>query len=216
MVPCLGLVPVKFAKRQKLATEKPVGLIKLSVAGSTGRMQRLASRTIEPEDPPPKRDSLEIADQTCIALVEALTGIAASDKKEWALSIGHLAQRIRGVGFLRAFIEEFRKYREKGRIKPDCAITPQSADCLQELLDSTDRDSLDEVRFNAIKAISLTAALETHSDRNSILPQQLLRICRRLTSTDIVVLKASYELVSEKGLLGGDTTGYAAAWVQEV
>jgi hypothetical protein len=82
---------------------------------------------IESEEPPLKKNALQIVGQTYSALVEAITGIAASDKKDWALSIGYLAQRIRGAEFLRAFNAEFRKHREKGRIKDDYLTTPQSA-----------------------------------------------------------------------------------------
>jgi hypothetical protein len=43
--------------------------------------------------------------------------------------------------------------------------------------------------------VFLVAATETVSDRNSLLPYQFLRLCRGLSSGEIIVLNATYKIV---------------------
>jgi hypothetical protein len=99
------------------------------------------------EDP----KAIETIKKTYSALVEFLSGIASSDRKDWALSIGYLLQRVRGGEFLNQLLEKIQKYREKGKIKADYLSTSQCLNCLQEVLNFIDQDSPDEVRFNAMK-----------------------------------------------------------------
>jgi hypothetical protein len=131
---------------------------------------------------------------TLQALTEFLTGVVTSEKKEWALSIGYLVQRIRGGEFLKQLAEEIRRYRDKGKIKADYLNTEQSKSCLQELLDFVDKDIPDKSRFDAIKAIFLTITSETLSDRNDVVPLQLMKICRSLSSSELLLLVATYKL----------------------
>ena len=127
-------------------------------------------------------------------LAEGLSGIAASERKDWALSIGYLLQRIRSGHFLETLKKEWDEYREKGRVKEDYLTTSQHQECLQEFLNFLDADSPDEIRFNAMKNVFLTIASEEHSTRTDVLPQQFMRICRSLNSTEVLILQANYEL----------------------
>jgi hypothetical protein len=140
-------------------------------------------------------DHLEITVQT---LTEFLTGIAVSEKKDWALSIGYLLQRVRGGDFLTQLLSEVHKYREKGKIKDDYMRTPQSLDCLQQVLESVDKDVPDELKFKAMKNLFLNIASETLSSREEILPSQLIKIFRSLSSGELLVLVSSYQ-VWQKG-----------------
>lgn len=127
-------------------------------------------------------------------LSEGLTGIAASDKKDWALSLGHLLQRIRGGQFLETVAGEWNTYRSRGKIKNDYQFCEQHQACLQEMLDFLDKDSPDEIRFATLKKVFLVAASETLSDRDSLLPQQYMRICRNLSSGEVILLATAYEI----------------------
>jgi hypothetical protein len=149
---------------------------------------------------------------TLQALTEGLTGIASSDRKDLFLSIGYLLQRLRGQSFLKAFDAEWQRLREKGRIRDDYSQTEQCQACLQELLDCLDRDSPDKIRFDFIKRVFLAAAQEKQSDRDSVLPQQYMRLARQLSSGDILVLSAAYQLSR------GSTkcSGSAREWLSEV
>lgn len=130
-------------------------------------------------------------------LFEGLTGIAASERKDWSLSLGHILQRMRGGQFLVTLLREWNQYLEKGRIKDDYQRTEQHKSCLQELLDFLDNDSPDELRFSAMKKIFLIAATEEVSDRNGLLPYQYMRICRSLSSGELIVLNSCYRLSGE-------------------
>lgn len=141
-----------------------------------------------------QKDSLDHVDDTYQALAEFITGIATSEHKDWALSIGYLLQRVRGRDFLRQLSKEVKAYRAKGKIKPDYMNTEQSVACLQELLDFVDKDMPDQARFAAMKALFLTISTEALSNRDDVVPQQLMRICRSLSSSELIILLATYEV----------------------
>jgi len=149
---------------------------------------------------------------TLQALTEGLTGIASSDRKDLFLSIGYLLQRLRGQSFLKAFDAEWQRLREKGRIRDDYSQTEQCQACLQELLDCLDRDSPDKIRFDFIKRVFLAAAQEKQSDRDSVLPQQYMRLARQLSSGDILVISAAYELSKYPA----ERTNSAREWLNKI
>lgn len=160
----------------------------------------------------PLRDTLQ-------ALTEALTGIAASDRKDLFLSVGYLLQRLRGRTFLQALMQEWERLREKGRIKEDYPETEQCQACLQEILDCVDHESPDKIRFDFMKQIFLAAAAETITDRSSVLPQQLMSLARHLSSGEILVLAATHELSKAQEL--SKVPGYmrdesASTWLKQV
>lgn len=132
--------------------------------------------------------------KTLTSLAEGVTGIAATDRKELALSVGHIFQSLRKGQFLSHLYEEWESYRAKGRIKDDYLETEQHMSCLQELLDFLDNDSPDTTRFEVMKKVFLVAASEIESDRNSLLPYQFLRLCRKMSSGEIIVLNTTYTI----------------------
>lgn len=136
--------------------------------------------------------------ETAKGLVAGIFGLAASDRKDLILSLGYIFQRTRSGTFLNALLKEWDRYREKGRIKDDYVNTDQHQECLQEMLDFLDRDSLHSLRFRMLKAIFLGAATETQSTRDSVLPQQYMSLCRSFTSGEALVLQATYSIV-ERG-----------------
>jgi hypothetical protein len=131
-------------------------------------------------------------------LAEGLTGIAVAERKELALSIGHVFQKMRGGQFLSTFLEEWRKYKEKGRIKDDYQYTEQHKVCLSELLDFLDKDCPDAVRFEVLQKICLLAATESQTDRDSLLPQQYMKVARSLSSGELIVLNTCYRLSKDE------------------
>ncbi len=146
----------------------------------------------------PKDKTSNLLIETAKHLTEGLFGLASSDRKDLILSLGYIFQRTRSSGFLKALLKEWEHYREKGRIKDDYIESEQHQECLQEILDFLDRDSPDELRFRMLKAIFLGAATETSSSRDSVLPQQYMRLCRDLTSGEALVLQATFKMVDER------------------
>lgn len=157
----------------------------------------------------------DIVNNTIAAFLEGITGIVTSERKELLLSFGYLLQRIRGVGFLQALSNEWKKFREKGKFKDDYTRTEQCKSSLQILLDCLDKDSPDERRFFAMKAIFITSAFENIqlSDRESPIPQQLMKLCRNLDSGEILVLRAAYKIAQEKETRGDISAG---EWLSEI
>lgn len=159
-------------------------------------------------------DAVTLAQQTLDGLIAVLAGLAASEKKDWALSVGHLMQRARAGHFLKGLLQEVRTYREKGEIKDDYFSTEQGMNCMQEILEFLDKDSPDEVRFNAMRTIFLKIATEKMSDRTDVIPVQLMRIARGLSSGEVLVLLASYTIFLSNA--HKDDHGSAGAWIQLV
>ena len=133
--------------------------------------------------------------ETAEGLVQGLFGLAASDRKDLILSLGYIFQRARSGSFLNALLQEWERYREKGRIKDDYVKSEQHQECLREMLDFLDHDSPDSLRFRMLKAIFLGAATESESNRDSVLPQQYMSICRTLTSGEALILRATFAIV---------------------
>lgn len=151
--------------------------------------------------------------RTILNLSEGLTGIAASDKKERLLSIGYILQRFRSGRFLETLKAQWESYRDKGRIKDDYIRTDQHQECLQQMLDFLDNDSPDQIRFDAMQYVFLNTATERISDSESVLPQQYMRICRSLNSTEILILQTNFRLAKR-----GHNPGHygAAEWLRDI
>jgi len=145
-----------------------------------------------------QKETSDILDDTLTALIEGLTGIAASRREELALSVGHIFQGLRKGQFLTILSREWNQYKEKGKIRDDYQFSEQHKACLQELLDFLDKDLPDEITFSLLKKIFLVAATEKVSDRESLLPQQYLKICRKLSSAAILILIATYNIANNK------------------
>ena len=163
----------------------------------------------------PEFDTSRIIERTLQRLTAGLTGIASSKREDWFLSLGHIFQRLRGREFLTQLLHEWNNYVIKGLIKDGYENTEQHKVCFQELLDFLDNDSPDQVRFTALKRIFLTAATEQVSSRESVLPSQLMRICRTLSSGEILVLESAYRVL-KVGKWNDRTISGASGWLGAV
>ena len=153
-------------------------------------------------------DTADILKKSFTALVEALSGMAISEKKDFGLSVSHLLQGLIRGKLLNQLISEWDEYRKKGKIKDDYQSTEQHFECLQELLEFLDKDSPDQIRFNVIKQIFLKAACEEKTDRNSIIPQQFMKVCRNLSSGEVIVLNTIYRFAKTNTYPNVDLTGW--------
>ena len=142
----------------------------------------------------PRKNTSDILKYTMIRIVQGLTAIAASDKKDLAISIGNILQRLLAGERLSILKAEWDKLIKKSFIKKDYQYTEQHKICLLELLDFLDKDIPDGVRFSVLKKIFLVAATEEKSDRDNILPLTFMRICRELSPEEILVLFSTYQL----------------------
>jgi len=162
-----------------------------------------------------QEDTSSVLAKTLNGLIEGITGVAASEKKELYLSVGHLLQAVRKGKFLSQLLKEWNQYRDKGRIKEDYQNTEQHYTCIQEILNFLDSEPPEEIRFDILKKIFLVAATEKVTDRNSFLPQQYMKLCRTLSSGEIVVLSTAYKLsqVSKREPVKYNS---AAEWLKKI
>jgi hypothetical protein len=59
-------------------------------------------------------------------------------------------------------------------------------------LNFLDKDAPDERRFSILKKIFIVAATEKVTKRESVLPQEYMKICRGLSAGEIIVLNTAY------------------------
>ena len=130
-------------------------------------------------------------------VVAGISGVAASKREDFILSVGHVLQKTRSTQFLSTLMSEWDKFVNKGKIAEGHEETEQHVSCLQEILDFIDKDLPDEIRFTNLKKVFLMSATERYSTRDSVLPQQYMRICRSLTSGQTLVLNATYAIAVE-------------------
>lgn len=129
-------------------------------------------------------------------LGEALTGILVSEKKEWILSAGKLVQASLRFKLLTQLGQELNGYREKGKIKEDYFATNNNQASFNELLSFIDEDVPDEERMRAMKSIFLTSISIGITEEDERFAYELMQICRGLSSGDLLILKANFDLVT--------------------
>ena len=138
-----------------------------------------------------------VVKQTLEKLLQGLTGIAASSKKEIILSVSNIFQKILAGSRLNSFLTEWNSFVSKGKIKKEYQFSEQHKISLLELLKFLDNDIADEDRFSFIKKIILVSATEKYSSKNDILPQQYIRIVKNLSNVELLILIAAFNASKE-------------------
>ena len=164
----------------------------------------------------PKKGTGEVLKNARDSLAAGLTGIMSSDKKDLSLSAGHVFQAfIKGRG-VEQVANEWGSLVEKGKIKENYETTSQHRDCLLELLNFLDDDCPDELRFQTLKKIFLVAATETLSDCESFLPYEYMKLCRSMSSGEIITMLAAYSILNEKKGIPPDNHNFDRNWVASI
>ncbi|MDP3948887.1 MAG: hypothetical protein Q8Q17_02985 [bacterium] len=142
---------------------------------------------------------MQFLKQPTIKMAEALTGVLASDSKDWKLSAGKIVQAVIKGNLLTQLGKEIEKYREEGKIKEDYLENDINRASFKELLKFIDEEAPDEIRFKAIKSIFfLLIAINTTEDEE-ILAYQLMQTCKKLSSAEILILTGTYAVVKNTG-----------------
>jgi hypothetical protein len=172
------------------------------------------SKDLVKSDPEKLPSTSSVLGQTLQGLAEGITGLAASDRRDFVRSVGFVLQRLRGGSFLSSLLAEWNRYREEGRVKEDYEKTEQHLDCLQEMLDFLDKDLPDNTRFETLQKILLVAATEAHSTRESVLPQQYMKLVRELSSGEILVLLTTHRCAQD--IDDRQTNSSARTWLEKI
>lgn len=162
-----------------------------------------------------REKTTDIIQRTVQDVVAGLSAIAAADRNRIVPSIGRVFQATIAGRFLKQLSLEWEQFRRAGRIKDDYDGTPQSRACLAELLRALESDIPDETRMDILKKIFLVAATEEDTDRDSLLPQQLMEIATRLSAGEILVLTTTYRIVGTEQYKPGPHYG-ATQWLSVV
>ncbi|MBU4346247.1 MAG: hypothetical protein KKH29_02845 [Candidatus Omnitrophica bacterium] len=141
-----------------------------------------------------KKSIIEFLQAPAIKMAEVITGILVSDSTELKLSAGKLIQASIKFKLLSQLGKELREYAEKGKIKDDILGSSKSQASLCELLKFIDDDVPDEERFKAMKSIFLFSITTDTTEKDKELAFELLRICKKISSSELLILKACYEI----------------------
>ena len=99
--------------------------------------------------------------------------------------------------------KEVNDLQQKGKIADNFAERKYGFQSWVELLTIIDEDTPDEDRLEALKAMFYTINKVNASDAEQILGYQLFQIAKRLTSNELLVLKAVYELCKTQAFKKG-------------
>lgn len=145
-------------------------------------------------------NSLEdFLNQPTLVIAEVLTGLLAAQKKEWTLSVGNILQSFIKGNLLMQLGREIAKYRENGKIKEDYLASEKSRASLYELLRFLDEGVIDKDLFSAAKSIFITGIGKDSSELDEFWAYEFLKTAKKLSGTEILILKALFEIVQGKG-----------------
>jgi hypothetical protein len=138
----------------------------------------------------------EFLDQPLTAIAEATTALLPG---MFAPAVGRIVQ-----GALRAKIfeqvgREVRQLREKGRIPDDFAAKKYGFKSWVELLTIIDEDMPDEDRLEALKAMFYSVNKVNITDGERIASYQLFQVAKKLTSSQLLLLKVAHDRATESG-----------------
>lgn len=151
---------------------------------------------------------MQFLKQPTIKIAEALTGILTSDLKDLKLSAGKIMQAAIKGNLLTQFGREIEKYQKEGEIKEDYLESDINRASFKELLQFIDEEAPDAIRFRAMKSIFLVSV----GNGDGVLTHEFLQICKQLSSMEIMILSANYNVV--KGTAKPTTPGITLSATQ--
>lgn len=146
-----------------------------------------------------KKGIVEFLKQPTIKIAEFLTGFLSSDANDYKLSGGHLVQAVLKRNLFTQLGREINKYVKEGKIKEDYFATNLNQQTLSELLKFIDTEVPDEERFKAIKSIFFASVSKDSAENDEILAYEFIKICKDLSSMEILILSANYAVVNNTG-----------------
>ena len=134
---------------------------------------------------------------TTIGVLEFVTGVTAntfSNPANLILSGGRLTQALFKGEFHRQLYSEVHKYRSEGKISDEQLNSNRGKTLFIEVMRIIDEESLDVEKFEVLKAIFLKSVFKDTDEHKQMLAYQYFQVCKKLSSLDILILKASYEI----------------------
>ena len=150
------------------------------------------------------KDALaQFLDQPLAAIAEAITGALAAGPKSWAVFSGKLVQAALKGKLFQQLSREIKELREKGKIADDFAEKPYGYQTWSELMMIIDSEAPDQERLDALKAMFFAVNRVNADDGQRIVAYQLFQIAKKLSSGQLLYLKACYDIYTKREFVGG-------------
>ncbi len=132
----------------------------------------------------------QLLEQPFPVIAELTAGFIASGNGFWAGVGCRLAQAALKGRVFEQFAKEFKELRDKGKIPDDFAEKKNGYNSWVELLTILDEETPDEERLEALKAMFFAVNKIGLQDVHRILNYQLFQIAKKLSSGELLLLKA--------------------------
>jgi hypothetical protein len=126
-------------------------------------------------------------------IVETITGLFASGKWGAAVAGGRIVQGALKFKLFQQVSTEIQDLRAKGRLAGDFAEKKYAFNTWVELFEIIDAETPDEDRLEALKAMFYSVNKINATDGERIANYQLFQIAKKLTSGQLLLLKAAEE-----------------------
>lgn len=132
----------------------------------------------------------EFLNQPATKIAEAITGALSLNKSEVIMTGGRIIQgAIKGKA-MKQLGRELKELIERGKIKEDYAETKYGFKSLAEILEYIDQEFPDEDRLIAVKALFFSIISKKTNEAEEIKNYQLFQMVKKLTSSQLLLLKA--------------------------
>jgi len=148
-------------------------------------------------------------------VAETLTGFFAEGPKSLVVSGGRIVQGILKGQLFERTAKEIQAFRDKGKIPRDYADRKEGYRTWVELFKVIDEETPDDERLEALKAMFLATNRINGKDAERIVGYQLFQIAKKLTSGELLVLKATSEVFTKGIFQPGQSTSWQS-WASEV
>lgn len=148
-----------------------------------------------------KEEVLTFLKEAPVQLAEVVTGILGSESTEWKMSAGRIIQSALKGNLLTCLGNELKKYKDKGEIKDDFLATDTNRMAFNEILKMIDGNDIpDETKFKAVKSIFVYGVSQDSNPEDEFLSYEFLKTVTSLSGTEILILKANYEIANREYL----------------
>lgn len=131
-------------------------------------------------------------------LVEFVTGLLSSERKDWILSSGKIIGSVIQLDLFKQLGKEIEQYRKKGALKENCFKTYKNRLSLHELLNFLETSVPDEELFVSIKSIFLFAISKNSTENDEMFAHEFIKTAKKLSGTEILILKANFQIAKGK------------------
>ena len=134
-----------------------------------------------------------LLDNPLEAIAEVVSGYFASGNGYWAHAGFRIVQGAFKARLFEQFDRELRELRRKGKLPDDLSGSKNGYKSWIELLTILDEEIPDEERLEALQAMFFAVNKVGIDDRQRVLNYQLFQIAKRLTSGELLLMKAVYQ-----------------------